>query len=208
MTTSANKWKSIEIALLMSLAVTLVWGAWSLAQQDAIERKMIRLHVIANSDSEADQTLKLQVRDQVLEEATDVLSAAQNRAQAQEMLASALPQIEQRAEQTLTALGCREPVTASLEKTEFPTKDYDSFALPAGKYTALRVVIGAGAGHNWWCVVYPPLCTTAATNWEETAISTGLDEQDVGLMEHSGGYELKFRSVELWEELRQWLKSE
>jgi stage II sporulation protein R len=205
MATKANRWKSIEIALLMSLAVTLVWGAWSLAQQDAIERKMIRLHVIANSDTEADQALKLQVRDQVLAEATETLNAAQDRTQAQAMLEAALPQIESRAEETLASLGCQEPVTASLEKAEFPTKDYDSFALPAGKYTALRVVIGAGAGHNWWCVVYPPLCTTAATNWEETAISTGLDQEDVGLMAQSGSYQLKFRSVELWEELRQWV---
>jgi stage II sporulation protein R len=197
-------WKSIELALLLSLAVTLLWGAWSLSQQDAIERKMIRLHVVANSDSEEDQALKLQVRDRVLAEATALLAQAEDRTAAQSLLQESLPALEQTAEQTLASLGCAEDVTAELEQTEFPTKDYDSFSLPAGKYTALRVVIGSGAGHNWWCVVYPPLCTTAASDWEETAITAGLDQEDVGLMSETGGYQLKFRSVELWEELRQW----
>ena len=99
------------------------------------------------------------------------------------------------------------PVTASLaEDCWFPTKTYTDFALPAGQYTALRVEIGAGAGQNWWCVVFPPLCTAAACDWQDAGRDAGLAEDDLSLMaEEDQGYQLRFRSVELWEKLRQWL---
>ena len=78
--------------------------------------------------------------------------------------------------------------------------------MPSGEYLALRVVIGEGAGKNWWCVVFPPLCTTAACDFQETAVSGGLGEEDLSLItEEDGGYVLRFRAVELWEGLRQWL---
>ena len=203
-----KKWKIIEISLLLGLAAALLWGAASLHTQDMLERKMIRLHVIANSDTEEDQSLKLKVRDKVLSAATDILEQAADRQEAQTMLYEALPAIEADATNAIAAEGYDYPVTALLEQTEFPTKDYDAFSLPAGEYTALRVVIGAGQGHNWWCVVYPPLCTTAATDLEETAIADGLGEEDLNLMtEEDDNYVLKFRSVELWEQLRQWVES-
>ena len=198
-----RKW---EIALLLALAAALIWGAWSLQRQDDLERKMIRLHVIANSDDPADQTLKLQVRDRVLALTTDILRSSADMDQARTRLAHALPDLESAAAEEIARRGCDYPVRASLERTEFPLKTYDGFALPAGEYTALRLVIGEGEGHNWWCVVFPPLCTTAATDLPETAIAAGLDEEDVSLItEEDTGYVLKFRSVELWERLRQWL---
>lgn len=97
-------------------------------------------------------------------------------------------------------------VRARLEPAEFPTKDYDGFSLPAGKYLALRVIIGEGRGQNWWCVVFPPLCTAAACDWQDAGRDAGLAEDDLSLMaEEDQGYQLRFRSVELWEKLRQWL---
>ena len=84
-------------------------------------------------------------------------------------------------------------------------KEYDGFALPAGRYPALRVVIGEGAGRNWWCVVYPPLCTAACTDMEQVAIDAGLSGDDVKLITEEDGYVLRFRAVELWQRLRQWL---
>jgi len=199
-----KKWKNWELALLLSLAVTLLWGAWSVGRQEELARKMIRLHVIANSDTEADQALKLQVRDQILAFTTDVLAQSADMAQAQQRLQDALPQIEAMAASEIAAQGYDYGVSARLESAEFPHKAYDGFALPAGNYTALRLVIGEGAGQNWWCVVYPPLCTTAATELHETAIAAGLDEDDLALItEEDTGYVLKFRSVELWQQLRQ-----
>lgn len=198
--------KTLEIALLLALAVTAMWGALSLQRQDSLARKTIRLHVIAHSDSEADQALKLRVRDQVLARATEILERAPDMERAQLQLQEALPDIEACAAAEIARQGAAYPVSARLEETEFPTKWYDGFALPGGTYLALRVVIGEGNGHNWWCVVYPPLCTAAAADWEETALSAGWEDSDIALArEDSASYVLKFRSVELWESLRQWM---
>ena len=202
-----KKWKNWEIALLLALAVTLLWGAWSAARQEDLARKMVRLHVIANSDTEEDQALKLQVRDSVLDYTTEILKQAENQTEAEQRLASALTEIERLAAEEIAAEGYAYGVTARLEQTAFPYKEYDGFALPAGEYTALRLVIGEGAGQNWWCVVYPPLCMAAATDLPETAIAAGLSEDDIGLItEEDTGYVLKFRSVELWQQFRQWIE--
>ena len=199
--------KRWEIVLLAALALSLLWGVWSLRSQDALGEKMIRLHVIANSDTPEDQTLKLQVRDRVLALAAQVLESSADRTDAKEKLTAALPEIEKTAADEIQSRGYNYPVSAQLEKTEFPTKQYDGFALPSGEYMALRLLIGEAKGQNWWCVVYPPLCTTAATDLEETAISSGMDDRDVSLMtEENTGYTLKFRSLELWESFRQWLR--
>ena len=196
-----------EIALLLAMAAALIWGVWALQEQDALEQKMIRLHVIANSDSAQDQQLKLQVRDKVLPEATAILERSADIADARTLLENSLPALEETARQEITAQGYDYPVSARLEETEFPTKEYDGFSLPSGQYLALRVLIGDAAGQNWWCVVYPPLCTTAVTQLEETAAVTGLGEEDISLItEENSGYVLKFRSLEIWESLRQWLK--
>ena len=185
-----------ELALLLALAAAILWGAASLSRQEDLGRKVIRLHVIANSDSPEDQALKLRVRDRVLARAQELLEQSADMAQAREVLTSALPELTREAQQVL----------ARLEPAEFPTKDYDGFSLPAGKYLALRVIIGEGRGQNWWCVVFPPLCTAAACDWQDAGRDAGLAEDDLSLMaEEDQGYQLRFRSVELWEKLRQWL---
>ena len=195
-----------ELALLLALAVTILWGAASLGQQEELGRKVIRLHVIANSDSPEDQALKLRVRDRVLARAQEILEQSADMEQAEQALTAALPELSREARETLAAEGCAQPVQARLEPAEFPTKDYDGFSLPAGKYLALRVIIGQGAGQNWWCVVFPSLCTAAACQWQDAGRAAGLEEDDLSLMaEEDAGYELRFRSVELWEMLRQWL---
>ena len=201
-----NKLHPVEIALLLALALTALWGAWSLQRQDQLERKMIRLHVIANSDEEADQALKLQVRDRVLTLAEGILRRSDTREEAMAELQAALPTVEKAAAEEIAKQGYDYNVKARLEPAEFPHKTYDGFALPAGEYMALRVVIGEGRGQNWWCVVFPPLCTTAASDRNETAIAAGWEQDDLGLVtEEDTGYVLKFRSVELWETIRRWL---
>lgn len=197
---------TLELALLLALAVTLLWGAWSLHRQDDLQEKMIRLHVIANSDSDADQTLKLCVRDAVLCRAEEILRQSADMTEARARLRDSLPDIGDAAAKELAAQGSGYSVSVALEDTEFPRKTYDDFALPAGEYLALRVVIGAGEGRNWWCVVYPPLCTTAACELEGVALEGGMTADDLSLMTgENAGYVLRFRSLELWERLRQWL---
>ena len=201
-----TRWKKWELALLLGLCAAMLWGAWSMQRQDALAQKMIRLHVIANSDSDADQALKLEVRDKVLDFTTTVLQRSADMEDAQVRLRAELTRIETIARREIAAQGYDYPVTAQLASAEFPLKEYDGFSLPAGEYMALRLVIGEGEGRNWWCVVYPPLCTAAAADMPQTAIQAGLTDDDVSLItEEDAGYVLRFRSVELWEQLRQWL---
>jgi stage II sporulation protein R len=146
------------------------------------------------------------IRGKSVAQATAILRSSADMDQARTRLEHALPELETIAAQEIARQGWDYPVSARLERTEFPFKAYDGFALPAGEYTALRVVIGEGKGQNWWCVVFPPLCTTAATDRAETAISAGWEQDDLDLVtEENTGYVLKFRSVELWETIRRWL---
>ena len=201
--TSRNKLKLVEIALLVGLAAFLASGGLALRAQTQLAERVVRLHVLANSDGEEDQELKLLVRDRVLARATELLTQAGNRAEAESLLRRELPELEALAARELQANGCDYPVTAALTDTEFPTREYDGFTLPAGEYLALRVVIGEGAGRNWWCVVFPPLCTAASAEVPAAALAAGLTEDQVGLItEEDRGYVLKFKTVEWWEQLR------
>ena len=193
----------VELALLLGTAVFLLTGAWALNTQRDLADRVVRLHVLANSDSEEDQALKLLVRDAVLERATALLEQTESRAEAEALLRESLPELETIAEETVRANGYSYAVTAELEDTSFPTKEYDGFSLPAGEYLALRILIGEGVGQNWWCVVFPPLCTAASADVPETALAAGLTEDQVGLMtEEDSGYVLKFKAVEWWEQLK------
>lgn len=200
---SDRKLKRIEIALLIGLAAFLISGGLALRTQSQLSDRVVRLHVLANSDGEEDQALKLKVRDRVLARATELLTEAGSREEAESLLRAELPELEELAVRELRANGCACPVTAELEDTEFPTREYDGFTLPAGEYLALRVVIGEGAGRNWWCVVFPPLCTAASAEVPAAALAAGLTEEQVNLItEEDRGYVLKFKAVEWWEELR------
>lgn len=193
----------LELALGLGLAAALIWGNVSLHRQQALADRVVRLHILANSDSEEDQALKLQVRDRVLDRAAEILTESADRAAAERALRAALPELESLAADEIALRGYDYPVTAELADTAFPTREYDGFALPAGRYLALRLVIGAGEGHNWWCVVFPPLCTAVSSDLAQTAMAAGLTEDDVQLItESESGYVLKFKSIELWESLR------
>ena len=176
----------------------------ALRTQDDLSNKVVRLHVLANSDSEEDQALKLLVRDAVLERAEDVLVQTSDRAEAEGKLRGHLLEFERAAAEVIREEGYDYTVTVELADTEFPTRAYDGFTLPAGEYLALRVLIGEAAGQNWWCVVFPPLCTAAAADTSVSAMATGFTEEEIKLItEEDSGYILKFKVVEFWEELRQ-----
>ena len=142
--------KTLELALCIGFVLTLLWGTISLQRQEQLADKVVRLHVLANSDSEADQALKLQVRDSVIGYAEEILRSSANRDDAEKKLRTVLPQLEQLAAQTVAEKGYAYPVTVQLQDTWFSTREYDGFTLPAGEYLALRLVIGEGAGRNWW----------------------------------------------------------
>lgn len=196
--------RTVEIALMVGLAIFLGSGVLALRTQDELADKVVRLHVLANSDSEEDQALKLKVRDVVLERATAILKQSADRREAESCLRGELLELERIAAEEIAAEGYNYPVTVELENTDFPTKEYDGFTLPAGEYLALRVIIGEGQGQNWWCVVFPPLCTAASADVPASALAAGFSEEEVNLItEENQGYVLKFKAVEWWETLKE-----
>ena len=178
----------IELTLMIVAALALTSGAVALHTQSQLAEKVVRLHVLANSDSEEDQALKLKVRDAVLEQATETLRGADSQAEASRRLTDILPELEETARAVITANGYDYGVRAELAETSFPTKEYDGFALPAGDYTALRIVIGEGEGQNWWCVLYPGLCRAACGGY-------ALPEENDLVC---GDYILRLRFVDWW----------
>lgn len=194
----AARW---EWALLIAILISFAWGTWADRTQQQLSDKVLRLHVLANSDSEADQALKRKVRDSVLETASAILADCPDRETAEQRLSAALPEIEDAARARIAAEGGKQTVTAELRPTVFPTREYEDFTLPAGEYLALRVVLGEGEGHNWWCVVFPLLCAETTSSLSQTAMAAGLTEEEVALITESDGYQLKFKAVELWEKL-------
>ena len=200
-----NKLRLWEAALFLAFGLTLTAGVWSSASASALAGQVLRLHVVANSDTQEDQVLKLQVRDAVLEQAGLLLEDVTDRGEAEAVLSQQLQALAEAGAAVVAGAGYDYPVSASLEECWFPTRVYDTFSLPAGNYRALRVVIGAGEGENWWCVVFPPLCLGSVT--EEvaaTAAQAGLSEDQVSLITgRDGGYVLKFKLIEWWDSLIQ-----
>lgn len=165
-----------------------------------LPRDVVRLHVVANSDSQEDQAVKLEVRDAVLKEAARWYGDAATMEEASSQLCAHLQTLTQTARETLAQEGMDYSATAQMTEMYFPTRDYGEFRLPAGRYRTLRVTLGTGEGKNWWCVVFPSLCLPAAD--EESALMT-LPEGERRALEIGDGVEVKLKAVELWEALRE-----
>lgn len=196
--------KRWELALLFGILCALVLGTWLQREQDVLAEQVIRFHVIANSDEEEDQALKLAVRDRVLEQAEALYPQGATLEEARQALESHLDTLADAGRAVVEEWGCDYPVTAQITRCWFPTKEYQDFALPAGEYTALRVVIGEGEGQNWWCVAFPPLCLGAASETVDEATQAGYFTQSQARLvtEDGPGYVLKFKSMELLGELK------
>ena len=201
----SNKLRLWEAALFLAFGLTLTAGVWSSASAGALAGQVLRLHVVANSDTQEDQVLKLQVRDAVLEQADLLLEDVTDRGEAEAVLSQQLQALAEAGAAVVAGAGYDYPVTVSLEDCWFPTKVYDGFSLPAGTYRALRIVIGEGGGQNWWCVVFPPLCLASVTEEvASTAAQAGLSEDQVSLITgRDGGYVVKFKLMEWWDSLIQ-----
>ena len=194
-----RKLKWVEVGALLFRAAFLAAGALALQTEQELSDKVVRLHVLANSDSEEDQALKLKVRDRLLAYTEPILAGAADRREAEALLRGQVLELERVAEEEVRASGYAYDVDVRLEDAMFPTRQYEGFSLPAGEYLALRVLIGEAAGQNWWCVVFPPLCASAAAEVPETALAAGLTDSQVGLItEENEGYVLKSKLVEFW----------
>lgn len=193
--------------MMCGVLCTLAVGGWLQKEQSQLAGSVIRFHVIANSDSREDQALKLAVRDQVLKQAEMIYPENATLEEAGQALERELPTLAAAGQQVVDAWGHQETVTAQMERCWFPTKEYDGFALPAGYYNALRVVIGEGAGQNWWCVAFPPLCLGAASEPLENAVEAGYftASQAALVREENEGYIIKFKGLELLGQLQRFL---
>jgi len=198
------KLKKWEVALLSGILVAALMGAYLDREQAALADSVIRLHVIANSDSRADQELKYQVRDRILTEAAALYQPGDDLQQVRKSMEDNLTLLAQAGREVVEEQGYDYPVSAKLERTWFPTKKYTDFALPAGNYTALRIVVGEGKGENWWCVAFPPLCLGSVSETVDEAAAAGnfTPEQVSLITGESGGYVVKFKAMELWEEFK------
>ena len=199
-----RKLKTWEIALMFGVLIAVVAGSWLSKEQTELADSVIRFHVIANSDSDEDQALKLAVRDRVLARAEEIYPENATLPQVQAALEGHLNTLAAAGREVVEEQGYDYPVTAQLTDCWFPTKEYEGFALPAGSYTALRVTIGEGRGQNWWCVAFPPLCLGAASQTVEEAAQAGYFSQEQrGLITgENEGYVLKFKGLELLGELQ------
>lgn len=193
--------KKIEISVLVAVLITAcISVATFMKTSDKIRDDILRLHVIANSDSSVDQNLKLKVRDKILEAGKAIFDGSVDVNSAVSKITPEIDKIKSAAEEEIKNNGFDYNVDVTIDKEYFTTRSYDSVTLPAGDYMALRVVIGEGEGHNWWCVMFPPMCLPAADKNKE--ISEVLTSEEINLVEKKPKYEPRFKIVEIIENIK------
>lgn len=189
----------IEISLIIGMILSIISSYFGVvANSEDISNRILRFHIIANSDSEVDQNLKLKVRDEILKSFN--FSDAYNLNVAKEDVINEIPEIEKVASSVVEKEGFSYNVKASVVNMFFSTRHYDNFTIPSGMYDALRITIGEAKGHNWWCVLYPPLCVEAAKPQQE--LDKTLDENQNELVNSNEEYDVRFAAIELFERLK------
>lgn len=181
--------------------VGAVWIGGLLGDAQQLREDILRLHVVANSDSAEDQEVKLQVRDAILGSLEDGLQDLTDMDQVLAYVEEMLPKLEQVANEVLQEAGFDETATVSLTEEAFDIREYETFTLPSGIYNSLRIVIGEGEGHNWWCVVFPQMCMEA-TSEEVMEVSNFSDTLNGTI---TGEYELRFWLLDQLGKLGNWI---
>jgi len=198
--------KIIEKSLITSLILSIILILSNFSSNcQGINKKILRLHVIANSDSKEDQELKLKVRDKILEYSRDKFSSGQSKEEIQEFIFYNLNEIKNIAQKEVYNLNYNYQVNAEIKNMHFNTREYKNFTLPAGSYDALRITIGEGKGKNWWCVMFPVVCLPAAE--ENYNMKDFLNPSEIDIIESEEQYEIKFKVVELLEDFKNFISS-
>jgi stage II sporulation protein R len=197
--------RSLKFLLFSAvLAALLCTRAYSKNTQKDISKSVIRFHVLANSDSDYDQKLKLKVRDAVLSDFRFELENTKTREETINFLERNVESIRKSAETELAKNGSNYPVKVTVQKDYFPTKKYGDVTLPSGDYDALRIEIGKAEGHNWWCVVFPPLCYVDITQpqiseKEKSVLKNNLSADEYSLVtDDTAEVRVKLKIMELW----------
>ena len=188
-------------AIIISMVILMALSYLPIHGEAEVYDTVLRLHVLANSDTEEDQALKLKVRDAVLEVTAPLLNGVTDRDGAEAVVRNHMADIKAAAEAVIVENGSDQTVTVMLDMEEYPTRNYESCAFPAGEYLSLRVCLGDAEGQNWWCVLFPPLCLSAATEKEDAEdafIQVGLTKDQYGIITETEDtkYRIRFKILE------------
>lgn len=196
-----KKLRIAEISVAFALVIAVVFSVIGFGKEcEDIRSDVVRLHILANSDSEADQRVKLAVRDALLNSGKDVFDGNLNVSTAKEKLEAQKTELIAIANNVLKENGFDYTSQIYLTEEYFTTRTYENFTLPAGEYLALKVVLGSGKGHNWWCVMFPPLCLPAASENADIVAVFGEDGADI--IQSGAKYEIRFKIVEIIESIK------
>ena len=200
-------YKRILITFFALCSVLLFLGSLPIHGESEVYDSVVRLHVLANSDSEEDQALKLKVRDALLEQTAPLLSSCTSREEACALLEENEAELCRIAEEVIRTEGYDYSVTILFGEEEYPERTYDSVCFPSGSYTSLRVCIGDAEGQNWWCCLFPPLClgnsTVSSEDAEDAFLSVGLtpDQYKIITQTEKPVYRVRFKILELLQDL-------
>ena len=202
-----EKLNTLLLMLCVTVSFIMIFVSEGFTAAGNVREECLRLHVLADSDSEEDQNVKLQVRDAILEETGELFVSCETASEAVSEASAYKEEIKAVAERVLKENGFSYGAQVFIEEEYFGTRQYDNVSLPAGNYTALKVVLGEGSGHNWWCVMFPPLCLPAVSESLEDSVYTVFGENGGNLVTGKSGYKVKFRIVEIAESIIEALKS-
>lgn len=196
------KLKAIDISVFITLIVCIIATISFENDCKGIREEFLRLHVIANSDEDYDQELKLKVRDAILQSGTKAFTGSEDIISAESKITEQKESLRYTAEETARSLGFDYDIKIEVARSYFPTRTYDNLTLPAGYYKAVRVIIGEGKGKNWWCIMFPPLCLSAVSNTAEIA-EDFLTKDEMAIVTSDPRYEIRFWLVEKYYEAKE-----
>ena len=194
--------QKLSVLIVTLCVIFLLIGLLPVHGESGIYENALRLHVLANSDSAEDQALKLAVRDAVLELGAPLLSDCSTREEAEAVIRENIPLLEAAAKSVIAANGRSDAVSVTLGEEVYPTRSYDAFCFPAGRYLSLRVMIGEAEGQNWWCVLFPPMCLGAASETSDADLPVGFTGEQYRVITESdrSTYQIRFRLLEVIED--------
>lgn len=200
-----NKTLKIFVPLFLVFVFMFSYIAPFIETSENISDQVFRLHILANSDSAEDQQLKLKVRDEILKKGETVFASSNSLEETIELCKNNIALFQQTAEQCLKDNGSDYDVKVYVDKEYFNTREYDEITLPSGIYNALKIEIGQGKGHNWWCVMFPAICLSSVTDNE---LNKYLSEDEQKLVNSDSKYEVRFKIVEIYEKVKSKIISE
>lgn len=200
-----NKTLKIFVPLFLVFVFMFSYIAPFIETSENISDQVFRLHILANSDSAEDQQLKLKVRDEILKKGETVFAFSNSLEETIELCKNNIALFQQTAEQCLKDNDSDYDVKVYVDKEYFNTREYDEITLPSGIYNALKIEIGQGKGHNWWCVMFPAICLSSVTDDE---LNKYLSEDEQKLVNSDSKYEVRFKIVEIYEKVKSKIISE